>query len=150
MLPTFICDVALVRAELERRHARSSTAILPFDYLDLAIDGSDIIDTIGENILGRTRNLSSTFRVCCVDMCWIGHGEALPRDVPANARQTLYIARVNQNHFVPLRRSRRRGGEVPLSYTPYFGKKGYIETNIAEVSQRKQENMTQITTATNI
>ena len=62
-------------------------------------------------------------------MCWIGHGEILPRDVPANARQTLHIARVNQNHFVPLRRSRRRGGEVPLSYTPYLGAKGYTTEN---------------------
>ena len=81
-------------------------------------------------------------------MCWIGHGEVLPQDVPANARQTLYIARVNQNHFVPLRRSRRRGGDVPLSYTPSFGAKGYMETNIDEVSQGKQEDMTESTTAT--
>ena len=49
VLPTFVCDVALVREELERRHARGSTPILPFDYLDLAIYWSDIIDIIGEN-----------------------------------------------------------------------------------------------------
>ena len=47
-LPTFVCDVALVRAELERRHARSPTAILPLDYLDLAMYWADIIDIIGE------------------------------------------------------------------------------------------------------
>ena len=80
-------------------------------------------------------------------MCWIGHGEVLPQDVPANARRTIYIARVNQNHFVPLRRSRKRGGEIPLSYTPSFEKKGHLETSIAEVPKRKQENITQITTA---
>ena len=51
LLPTFVCDVALVRAELERRHARSPTAILPFDYLDLASYWSDIIDIIGETFL---------------------------------------------------------------------------------------------------
>ena len=45
-------------------------------------------------------------------MCWIGNGEVLPREVPASARETLYIARVKQNHFVPLLRSRQRGGEV--------------------------------------
>ena len=72
-------------------------------------------------------------------MCWIGHGEVLPQDVPANARRTIYIARVNQNHFVPLRRSRKRGGEIPLSYTPSFEKKGHLETSIAEVPKRKQE-----------
>ena len=106
VLPTVVCDVALVRAELERRHAERSTAILPFAYLDLATYWSDVIDIIGEqNIVARTVVLSSKFRVCCVDMCWIGHGEVLPRDVPANARHTLYIARVNQNHVVPLRLS---------------------------------------------
>ena len=67
-------------------------------------------------------------------MCWIGHGEVLPRDVPANARQTLYIARVNQNHFVPLRRSRKRGGENPLSYIAYLEAKSRMGLNIAEES----------------
>ena len=33
--------------------------------------------------------------------------------VPQGDRETLYIARVNQNHFVPLLRSRQRGGEGP-------------------------------------
>ncbi len=47
-LPSFVCDVALVRAELERRHARGPTALLPLDYLDLAMYWSDIIDIIGE------------------------------------------------------------------------------------------------------
>ena len=95
ILPNFMCDAALVRAELERRHARSSTATLPFDYLDLAIYWSDIIDIIGEHILSRAANLSSTFRVCCVDMCWIGRGEVLLPDVPANARQTLYLSLIH-------------------------------------------------------
>ena len=128
-----------MRAELERRHARSPTAIVPLGYLDLATYWADIIDIVGEeNILARVRNLSSKFRVCCIDMCWIGHGEVLPRDVPADARQTLYIARVNQNHFVPLRRSRRRGEVDSLSYNPSFGAKGYIETKIDEMSKGEQ------------
>ena len=46
-------------------------------------------------------------------MCWIGNGEVLPRGVPQGDRETLYIARVNQNHFVPLLRGRQRGGEIP-------------------------------------
>ena len=114
LLPTPMCNVSFVRAELERRHARSPTAIVRGDFLDLATYWTDIIDIIGQyNEQGRVHNLSSRFRVCCVDMCWIGHGEALPQDVSADARQTLHLARVNQNHFVPLRRSRQRGGEVP-------------------------------------
>ena len=51
VMPTFICDVPSVRAELERRHARRSTAIIQFDYLDLAMYWSDIIDIIGQKIV---------------------------------------------------------------------------------------------------
>ena len=113
ILPTSFLDVAFVRAELERRHAGRPTAIVRRDYLDLAIYWADIIDIIGRhNLQGVIPNFSSIFRICCVDMCWIGNGEVLPRGVPQGDRQTLYIARVNQNHFVPRLRSRQRGGEI--------------------------------------
>ena len=105
-------NVALVRAELERRHAGRPAAIVRRDYLDLAIYWADVIDIIGlHNEQGIIPNFSFRFRICCVDMCWIGNGEVLPRGVPQGDRETLYIARVNQNHFVPLLRSRQRGGE---------------------------------------
>ena len=61
VLPTFVCDVALVRAELEQRHAPHSTAILPFDYLDLAIYWSDIIDIIGETFFPEQRTSLQNF-----------------------------------------------------------------------------------------
>ena len=113
ILPTSMFDVPFVRAELERRHAGRPTAIIQRDYLDLAIYWADIIDIIGlHNLQGVIPNFSSRFRICCVDMCWIGNGEVLPRGVPQGDRQTLYIARVNQNHFVPLLRSRKHGGEI--------------------------------------
>ena len=106
-------DVPFVRAELGRRHAGRPTAIVRGDYLDLAIYWADIIDIIGRhNLQGVIPNLSSRFRICCVDMCWIGKGEVLPRGVPQADRQNIYIASVNQNHFDPLLRSRQRGGEV--------------------------------------
>ena len=71
-------DVPFVRAELERRHAGRPTAIIQRDYLDLAIYWADIIDIIGlHNLQGITPNFSSRFRMCCVDMCWIGNGEVL-------------------------------------------------------------------------
>ena len=106
-------NVSFVRTELERRHAGRRTAIVPRDYLELATYWADIIDIIGlHNEQGRFPNWSSRFRICCVDMCWIGNGEVLPRGVPQGDRQTLYIARVHQNHFVPLLRSRKRGGEI--------------------------------------
>jgi len=113
ILPTSMFNVSFVRAELERRHAGRPTAIVRRDYLDLAMYWADIIDIIGEhNEQGRISKWSSRFRICCVEMCWIGNGDVLPRGVPQGDRQTLYIARVNQNHFVPLLRSRKRGGEI--------------------------------------
>ena len=124
ILPTSMFDVPFVRAELERRHTGRPTAIVRRDYLDLAIYCADIIDIIGlHNLQGVIPNFSSRFRISCVDMCWIGHGEVLPRGVPLGDRQTLYIARVNQNHFAPLLRSRLRGGEIvreapPCVYSP--------------------------------
>ena len=119
ILPTSMFDVPFVRAELERRHAGRPTAIIQQDYLDLAIYWEDIIDIIGlHNFQGVIPNFSSKFRICCVDMCWIGNGEVLPRGVPQGDRQNLYIARVNQNHFVPLLRSRQRGGEVVREAPP--------------------------------
>ena len=81
-------------------------------------------------------------------MCWIGHGEVLPRDVPANARRTLYIARINQNHFVPLRRSRKRDGEIPLCDTSHCEAEGYVELNLVDESKKKEEDMTQSTITT--
>ena len=106
-------DVRSVRAELERHHAGRPTAIVRGDYLDLDIYWADIIDIIGRhNLQGVIPNFSSKFRICCVDMCWIGNGEVLPRGMPEGNRQTLYIARVNQNHFVPLLRSQKNGSEI--------------------------------------
>ena len=48
--------------------------------------------------------LYQRFRVVCVDLTWIGSGDVLPRDATAHTHTTLAIARVNQNHFVPLLR----------------------------------------------
>ena len=119
ILPTSMFDVPFVRAELERRHAGRPTAIVRRDYLDLAIYWADVIDIIGlHDLQGVIPNFSLRFRICCVDMCWIGNGEVLPRGVPQGDRQTLYIARVNQNHFVPLLRSRQRGGEIVREQPP--------------------------------
>ena len=132
LLPTNLWSVSFVRAELERRHARTPTAIAPLDFLDLALYWSDIVDISGQyNMLGRIQKLSSRFRICCVDMCWVGHGEVLPRDVPASARQTLYVARVNQNHFVPLQRSRQRGGEVPRANIAGAATKKHMGSRVA-------------------
>ena len=81
-------------------------------------------------------------------MCWIGHGEVLPRDVPANAKRTLCIARINQNHFVPLRRSRKRDGKIPLYDTSRCKAEGYVELNLVNESKKNEKDMTQSTSTT--
>ena len=46
------------------------------------------------------------FWIVCVDLTYIGHGEVFPRGSrPGPERSTLTIARVNENHFVPLFRA---------------------------------------------
>jgi hypothetical protein len=65
----------------------------------------------------RVEGLAAKFRLVCVDMCWVGHGDVLPAGAAAAGRSTLHIARVNTNHFVPLQPSRVRGGTVPRAST---------------------------------
>lgn len=42
----------------------------------------------------------------CVDRTWLGNCEVFPRGARAADRSSLYIARVNQYHVVPLMRAR--------------------------------------------
>ena len=100
-----ICNVAAVRASLERRHAHLATRITPGDYLYLDY-WADIVDLLGAYNLIRpaTKPWSPQFRVVCVDLTWIGNGDVLPRGTLQAGRTTLHIARINQNHFVPLLR----------------------------------------------
>ena len=102
-LPDIICNVVLVRHLLEQRHRDRPTRITSGDYLALDTYWEDIIDLLGEhNMDRRMQNFAARFQVVCADLTWIGHGDVLPGG-PAGARRTrLHIARVNQNHFVPL------------------------------------------------
>ena len=52
----------------------------------------------------KAKRLVHRFRVVCVDVAWIGSGDVFFRGAASDACTTLAIARVNQNHFVPLRR----------------------------------------------
>ena len=109
-LPGIICNVPLVRRMLEERHCNLPTAILPGAYLPLDL-WDDIIDLLFAcNAVQRStqRIQHQNYRVVCVDMTWICNGDVFPRNSSANGRRTLAIARVNENHFVPLRHLHNR------------------------------------------
>ena len=104
-IPGIICSVSTVRAALENRHRGLPSAIAPGDFLPLEL-WEDVIDLLGiHNALGRLQtSWAHRFRVVCVDLTWIGNGDVFPRGAASDSRTTLPIARVNQNHFVPLLR----------------------------------------------
>jgi hypothetical protein len=97
------CNIADVRRRLEALHELCETEILPHDYLSLDY-WEDIISLITEQSghSAGTVRAASRFQVNCIDLTWIGHGEVLPRGVRREQCTVLHIARVNQNHFVPL------------------------------------------------
>lgn len=97
------CNIADVRRRLEALHELCETEILPHDYLSLDY-WEDIISLITEQSghSAGTVRAASRFQVNCIDLTWIGHGEVLPRGVRRELCTVLHIARVNQNHFVPL------------------------------------------------
>ena len=103
VLPGVISSVAAVRAELENRHRGLRTHIVPGAFLPLDF-WDEIVDLLGfYNEVRRIRaSWAHRFRVVCVDLTWIGSGDVFPRGASSDTRTTLAIARVNQNHVVPL------------------------------------------------
>ena len=97
--------VADVRARLEDRRRGGATPIASLDFLDLAYYWEDIVDLLERADEGRSvRPLGSAhYEVMCVDLMYVGSGDRLPRRRDRGGRKTLYIARVNGNHFVPLK-----------------------------------------------
>ena len=107
VLPTAVCNVPFIRTEIEKLHQNRASAIIPGDYLDLALYWRDIIDLVGlHNLVRVIENMSVHYRVICVDMCWIGHGDVEPSDQAGGRRMHVYLARLDGNHFVPLHRRR--------------------------------------------
>ena len=103
-LQGIICNISWVRQELENHHRGKDTEIIPGDYLELDF-WDDIVDLlISNNAVTQVHRESRAhrFRVVCVDLTWIGNGEVFPRGASSRERTSLVIARVNQNHFVPL------------------------------------------------
>ena len=97
--------VADVRARLEDMHRGGGAPIASRDYLDLADYWEDIVDLLERADEGRfvVPLGSARYEIVCVDMMWVGNGDRLPRRRDRGGRRPLYIARVNGNHFVPLK-----------------------------------------------
>ena len=106
--------VSRVRELLEDKHFNSSTHIVPGDFLDLSNHWEDVVNLLGdEDRVKQHGALSSDdFEIVCVDMAWVGNGERLPPG--GESREKLFIARVNQNHFVPLRPVGPRRSSSPV------------------------------------
>ena len=103
-LPDVICCVPEVRRRLEALHPE----IIPGDYLELHY-WEDIVNLLGacNRVRAVTWAWAVRFQIVCVDLTWIGNGDVEPRG-PPGSRTRLYIARVNQNHFIPLHRLHAR------------------------------------------
>ena len=103
MLPTRFPKKSVdeVRRLLEHRHRGRATRITPGEYLDLALYWEDIVDLFGM-IHQEPQLRRALFEIVCVDVTWIGHGERLPAGASREGKRTLFVARVNQNHFVPM------------------------------------------------
>ena len=98
--------VAEVRGLLEDKHRHGATPIISRDYLDLALYWEDVVNLLWEQdrLKERLARRADLFEIICVDLMWVGNGDRLPHQADRSRRQGLYVARVNGNHFVPLRR----------------------------------------------
>ena len=67
------------------------------NYLALDLHWDSVIKILGE--VAHRQLDPNNFRVICVDLCFTANG-----DVNGNGPMTLHIARINQNHFIPLER----------------------------------------------
>ena len=97
--------VSEVRRLLEEMHRYGATPIERRAYLELETYWQDIIDLLeaADNV-GNTVSLGSPqFEIVCVDLMFVGNGDRLPQCRDDNVRRQMCIARVNGNHFVPLR-----------------------------------------------
>ena len=87
------CDPRAVRAFVQTRHA----TLVHGEYLELQIHWRDVILGLA-HVAGRDI-VPGSYKIVCLDAMFIGNG-----DVEGTGAISLYIARQNANHFVPLLR----------------------------------------------
>ena len=87
------CNITEVRNYVQARHLNIKRG----DFLELQHHWRDVISGLAY-VIGLD-TVPSAYKIICVDSMFIGNG-----DVEGNGSSTLYIARQNANHFVPLLR----------------------------------------------
>ena len=95
-----------VRRLLEDKHRDGPTPISSRDYLDLAHYWEDVVNLLWDQdrIRQQLTRRAKSFEIICADILYVGNGDRLPHQRDPSRRRGLYVARVNGNHFVPLRR----------------------------------------------
>ena len=87
-----------VRRDLQRRFPRGPDQVTRDNFLTLHAHWRDAVDLLFQwDVSGKPRLTHTTFRIVCVDLVHLGHG-----DVVGDGPHTIYIAREGQVHFVPL------------------------------------------------
>ena len=88
------CDIKAVRAFVQLLH----NDLVQGAYLELEKHWQSVLLWF-ENVL-EEEFLAIIYKIVCVDVAWVGHGDVENEE----GFKTLYIARQNANHFVPLLR----------------------------------------------
>ena len=89
------CSTNSVRSLLRQKFRSGAQQVTESNYLDLELHWWDVITYLGQ--ASNRRLDADNFRVVCIDLQYVGHG-----DVVGTGPETLYIARENATHFVPL------------------------------------------------
>ena len=102
------CDIRAVRNYVQARHPTMAAT----EFLELQRHWVDVISGLA-HVLGR-KFVPSAYKIICVDAMFIGNG-----DVEGNGSRTLYIARQNADHFVPLLRRTANNGATANNKRPF-------------------------------
>ena len=86
------CDIKTVREFVQAQ----DPDLMPGEYLELQKHWLAVLAGLG--VFLDDDSLAITYKIVCVDVAWIGHGDVENEE----GLKTLYIARQNANHFVPL------------------------------------------------
>lgn len=88
-----------VRKDLQRRFKDSHFKVTENNFLTLEAHWGDAVDLLFQHdTTGGKKLTQKDVRLVCVDLEHDGNG-----DVVGNGSKTIYLARVHQNHFVPLK-----------------------------------------------
>ena len=97
-----VCDVSRVRHMLRSKHPAGPGHVTEFNYLTLDLHWKDIVDMLFQtDESGKPKLHHAMFRIVCVELSFEKHGV-----MEGTGPRVLYIAREEENHFIPLIRAR--------------------------------------------